>query len=142
MMILNTLLDECREYVDWVAQGRATSLYSDMKLRRQLDDAIFRVSAFSKARFGVFERDGTFRELPDTGWERDPLAHTARWVGGEHDMQVIMAALTPNVQAHRAAEGGSAGAQDNMTDAERAERKRKLRRKAIAGWKKRKKAAE
>lgn len=47
-------------------------------------------------RFGVFHSDGRFEELPG---EKDdcnhPLAHTARWVGGSSDMQLLRAALAP-----------------------------------------------
>lgn len=49
---------------------------------------------WDKPRFGAFDPDGSFREYGDDypQWEKDPQAHTARWVGGKSDMQLVRAA--------------------------------------------------
>jgi hypothetical protein len=52
-----------------------------------------RLKPWEKARFGVFHLDGRFEELPADGpWENHPLVHTARWVGGRNDMELLRAA--------------------------------------------------
>ncbi|SFE09416.1 hypothetical protein [Paracidovorax konjaci] len=56
------------------------------------------LSAFEKARFGVFNPDGRFEEIPEgvspCGWaESHPCGHTARWVGGPRDLELLRAAL-------------------------------------------------
>lgn len=57
---------------------------------------------WAHSRFGVFHEDGRFEELPpdDPVGERHPRGHTARWVGGPSDLQLLHAALLalwPNV---------------------------------------------
>jgi hypothetical protein len=72
-------LDELRVMVD-DARSLAPSVVADL-------------GQWATSRFGVFESDGSFRELPERGWVSDPLAHTARWVGGINDAQLLRAAL-------------------------------------------------
>lgn len=52
------------------------------------------LTQWEKARYGVFHQDGRFEELPADTFDRHPLAHTARWVGGRHDMELLRAALS------------------------------------------------
>jgi hypothetical protein len=60
------------------------------------------ISAWAKARFGVFHPDGRFEELPGSPTDYDhPLINTARWVGGYSDMQLLRAvfAAAPDTPA-------------------------------------------
>jgi hypothetical protein len=59
-------------------------------------------SQWATARFGVFHEDGRFEELTPTDpvGLKHPRGHTARWVGGTKDMELLRAAwlaLGPNV---------------------------------------------
>lgn len=58
------------------------------------------ISQWQKARFGVFLESGQFEELPDSDpcGEDHPQGHTARWVGGRHDMELLRAALAAPAQ--------------------------------------------
>lgn len=83
-------LDELRVMVD-DARSLAPSVVADL-------------GQWATSRFGVFESDGSFRELPERGWESDPLAHTSRWVGGINDAQLLRAALAATPVAQPSAE--------------------------------------
>ena len=53
------------------------------------------IQPWAEARFGVFHEDGRFEELPpdDPVGENHPRGHTARWVGGLRDLELLHAAL-------------------------------------------------
>ncbi len=52
------------------------------------------IAAFSRPRFGVIHDDGRFTDLTGVrNYADHPLAHRARWVGGDADAELLRAAF-------------------------------------------------
>lgn len=89
------------------------------------------LSAFEKARFGVFNPDGRFEEIPEgvspCGWaEAHPCGHTARWVGGPRDAELLRAVLASagHGRMQFMPDGGPAGSGGWESHAQAMERER------------------
>ncbi len=76
-----------------LASGAVDPAEHEARQRQVID-----LSAYEKARFGVFNPDGRFEEIPEgvspCGWaESHPCGHTARWFGGPRDVESVRAVL-------------------------------------------------
>ena len=84
--------------VEFEAGGISVQKVFDTKPATPAAPVAIDLRAFGEARFGVFHEDGRFEAMPEGvapgEWTaQHPRGHTARWVGGRADMELLRAAL-------------------------------------------------